>query len=53
MNAAAGVVAGSRTKHPSGLPALKEGVAIAREAIDSGRAREKLEKLIKLSQSYG
>jgi len=53
MNAAAGIVAGSRTKHPSGLPALKEGVEIAREAIDSGRAREKLEKLIKLSRSYG
>jgi anthranilate phosphoribosyltransferase len=52
MNAAAGIVVGRRTKHPSGLPALKEGAEIAREAIDSGLAREKLEKLIKLSQSY-
>jgi anthranilate phosphoribosyltransferase len=53
INAAAGIVVGRKTKHPSGLPALKEGVEIAREAIDSGRAREKLDKLIKLSQSYG
>ncbi len=53
MNAAAGIVVGKRTKHPSGLPALKEGVEIAQETIDSGRALDKLEKLIKLSQSYG
>jgi anthranilate phosphoribosyltransferase len=53
MNAAAGIVVGKRTKHPSGLPALKEGAEIAKEAIDSGRALDKLEKLIKLSQSYG
>jgi anthranilate phosphoribosyltransferase len=53
INAAAGIVVGKKTKHPSGLPALKEGVEIAREAIDNGRAREKLDKLIKLSQSYG
>jgi anthranilate phosphoribosyltransferase len=53
MNAAAGIVVGRRTEHPSGLPALKEGAAIAKEAIDSGRALEKLEKLIKLSRSYG
>ena len=53
INAAAGIVVGKRTKHPSGLPALKEGVEIAQEAIDSGRARDKLEKLIKLSRSYG
>jgi anthranilate phosphoribosyltransferase len=53
MNAAAGIVVGGQTKHPSGLPALKEGAAIAKEAIDSGRALDKLEKLIKLSQSYG
>lgn len=53
MNAAAGIVVGKRTKHPSGLPALKEGAEIAKEAIDSGRALEKLEKLIKLSRSYG
>lgn len=53
MNAAAGIVVGKRTRHPSGLPALREGVKIAEAAIDSGRALDKLEKLIKLSQSYG
>ncbi len=53
INAAAGIVVGKQTEHPSGLPALKEGVVIAKEAIDSGRALEKLEQLIKLSQSYG
>jgi len=53
INAAAGIVVGRQTKHPSGLPALKEGAELAEEAIDSGRALEKLEKLIKLSQSYG
>jgi len=53
MNAAAGIVVGGRTKNPSGLPALKEGIEIAQEAIDSGRALEKLEKLIKLSRSFG
>jgi anthranilate phosphoribosyltransferase len=52
MNAAAGIVVGRRTKHPSGLPALKEGAEIVKEVIDSGQAREKLDKLIKLSQSY-
>jgi anthranilate phosphoribosyltransferase len=52
MNAAAGIVVSHHTKHPSGLPALKEGAELAREAIDSGRALDKLEKLIKLSQSY-
>jgi len=52
MNATAGIVVGKRTKHHSGLPALKEGAEIAKEAIDSGRALDKLEKLIKLSQSY-
>jgi anthranilate phosphoribosyltransferase len=53
MNAAAGIVVGNRTEHPLGLPALKEGAEIAKEAIDSGRALDKLERLIKLSQSYG
>jgi anthranilate phosphoribosyltransferase len=53
INAAAGIVVGRRTKHPAGLPALKEGMKIAEAAIDSGRALEKLEKLIKLSRSYG
>lgn len=53
MNAAAAIVVGRGTEHPSGLPALKEGVEIASEAIDSGRALDKLDRLIKLSQSYG
>jgi len=53
INAAAGIVVGRQTKNSSGLPALKEGAEIAEEAIDSGRALEKLEKLIKLSRSYG
>jgi anthranilate phosphoribosyltransferase len=50
MNAAAGIAL-SRTN--KGVPALKEGVAIAIETIDSGKAMAKLEKLIKLSRSYG
>jgi len=53
MNAAASIVVSNRTEHLSGLPALKEGAEIAKEAIDSGRALDKLERLIKLSQSYG
>jgi anthranilate phosphoribosyltransferase len=52
MNAAAGVAVSHRAKHPSGLPALREGAEIAKEAIDSGRALDKLERLIKLSQSF-
>jgi anthranilate phosphoribosyltransferase len=52
MNAAAGIAVGNQTKNSSGLAALKEGTGIAREAIDSGRALEKLQRLIKLSQSY-
>ncbi len=52
MNAAAGIAVGSRTKNSSGLPALKAGAEIAEETIDSGRALEKLQSLIKLSQSY-
>jgi len=52
MNAAAGIAVSHRTKNRSGLPALKEGAEIAREAIDSGQALDKLEKLITLSQSY-
>jgi anthranilate phosphoribosyltransferase len=51
MNAAAGIAVGSK-KNSAGLPALKEGAEIAREAIDSGQALEKLQRLIKLSQSY-
>jgi anthranilate phosphoribosyltransferase len=53
INAAAGMVVGRQTKNPSGLPALKEGARIAEKVIDSGKALDKLEKLIKLSQSYG
>jgi anthranilate phosphoribosyltransferase len=52
MNAAAGIAVSQRSKNSSGLLALKEGAEIAQEAIDSGRALEKLEGLIKLSQSY-
>jgi anthranilate phosphoribosyltransferase len=52
MNAAAAIVVGGGTKYPSGLPALKEGVEMASKAIDSGRALDKLERLVKLSQSY-
>jgi anthranilate phosphoribosyltransferase len=44
MNAAAVIVAGNRASN------IKDGVRVAEEAIDSGRAREKLEALIKLSQ---
>jgi len=53
MNAAAGIAVSHRIENRSGLPALKEGAEIARETIDSGRALDKLEKLITLSQSYG
>jgi anthranilate phosphoribosyltransferase len=53
MNAAAGIAVSHRTKNLSGLPALKESAGIAREAIDNGQALGKLERLIKLSQSYG
>jgi anthranilate phosphoribosyltransferase len=49
-NAAAGIALGSQTR---GLPALKEGAVAALEAIDSGKAMEKLERLIALSRSYG
>jgi anthranilate phosphoribosyltransferase len=52
MNAAAGIAVSQRNKNSSGLPAIKEGTELAREAIDSGRALEKLQRLIKLSQSY-
>ncbi len=45
MNAAAAIVAANRAS------ALKEGACIAQEAIDSGQALEKLDALIKLSQS--
>ena len=45
MNAAAAIVAGNRASD------LKEGARIAEEAIDSRQALEKLDALIKLSQS--
>ncbi len=45
MNAAAALLAGDRVQ------SLEEGVEIAREAIDSGRALAKLEQLIEFSQS--
>jgi len=50
MNAAAGIALSRQTK---GLPALKEAALLAMEAIESGQALEKLEKLVDLSQSYG
>ena len=45
MNASAALVAGNQA------PGLKEGARIAEEAIDSGRALEKLDGLVRLSQS--
>ncbi|MFC2065513.1 anthranilate phosphoribosyltransferase [Chloroflexota bacterium] len=47
MNAAAALVAGNRASD------LKEGALLAEEAIDRGRARKKLDEMIKLSQSLG
>ncbi len=52
MNAAAAVVVGGKTKNKSGLPALKEGMLTASEAIDSARALDRLERLVKLSQGF-
>ena len=45
LNAAAALVAGNRA------PDLKQGTQLAQEAIDNGRALEKLDRLVKLSQS--
>jgi anthranilate phosphoribosyltransferase len=45
MNAAAAIVAGDKAR------SLPEGAKLAAEAIDSGRALDKLEQLVKLSQS--
>jgi len=45
MNAGAAIVAGDKAR------SLPEGAKLAAEAIDSGRALDKLERLIKLSQS--
>jgi len=50
MNAAAAIAVASKVSF-GGKPALKEGVHIAEEAIDSGRALEKLNQLIEFSQS--
>ncbi len=44
MNAAAALVAGDRAEN------LEQGIQIAKEAIDSGKALEKLEGLIKVSR---
>jgi anthranilate phosphoribosyltransferase len=44
MNASAALVAGGRAKE------LKEGVALAAQSIDSGAARERLERLVAYSQ---
>ena len=45
MNAAAALLAGDRVR------TLRQGVGLAQEVIDSGRALTKLEQLIRLSQS--
>ncbi len=45
MNAAAALLAGDRVE------TLQQGIALAREVIDSGQAMAKLEQLIKLTQS--
>ncbi|HUT96919.1 MAG TPA: anthranilate phosphoribosyltransferase, partial [Dehalococcoidales bacterium] len=50
MNAAAGI---ALSRNAQGVPALKEDALLALEAIDSGQALEKLEKLVALSRSYG
>ena len=47
MNAAAGVAAGGKTA------TMAEGVALAAEAIDSGAAREALERFVSVSSSFG
>jgi anthranilate phosphoribosyltransferase len=45
MNAAAAIVAGDRAGN------LPDGAKLAAVAVDSGRALDKLDQLIKLSQS--
>jgi len=47
MNAAAALLAGNRVSD------LKEGARLAEEVIDNGQALEKLDQLVKLSQSLG
>lgn len=45
LNAAAGLVAGEKA------PNIKKGIAFAAEAIDSGKAKQKLEMLVKITNS--
>ena len=47
LNAAAALLAGNQA------PDFKQGTRLAQEAIDSGRALEKLNRLVELSQSLG
>jgi len=47
MNAAAALLAGNRVSD------LKDGARLAEEAIDSGQALDKLEALVRVSQSLG
>ncbi len=47
LNAAAALLAGNKA------PDFKQGTRLAQEAIDSGRALEKLDRLVELSQSLG
>jgi anthranilate phosphoribosyltransferase len=47
LNAAAALLVADR------VPALDEGVEMARESIDSGAAKAKLEALAKLTQAAG
>ncbi len=46
FNAAAALVAGEKTSD------LKDGLAMAYKSIDSGAARDKVEQLVKVSQSF-
>jgi anthranilate phosphoribosyltransferase len=55
MNAAAALMAGSEIENEVGIGGAKSIVECARraeEAIDNGRALEKLEALIKFTQSF-
>ena len=47
INTAAALVAGNLAPDP------KSGARLAEEAIDSGQAREKLDKMVELSQRLG
>jgi anthranilate phosphoribosyltransferase len=54
MNAAAAITTGSENKYSSGVVrtrVLKDSARLAEEAIDSGQALAKLERLIEFSQS--